>query len=145
MEAEHAIPHYEVTAGIVWDRDPSAEEARVLITKRRSDDAHGGLWEFPGGKQESGESLKECLARELAEELGIEVAVQEPFIAVEHDYSDFRITLHTFHCQIVSGKPKTIACEDFQWVTVNKLSKYCFSAADQQLVAKLQKADRQTD
>ena len=145
MEAEYAIPHYEVAAGIVWDRAPSAAEARVLITKRRSDDAHGGLWEFPGGKLEPRESLKECLARELVEELGITVEVQEAFITVEHDYSDFRITLHTFHCQIVSGEPKTIACEEFQWVTVNKLSKYCFSAADQELVAKLQKADRQTD
>ena len=145
MEAEHAIPHYEVTAGIVWDRAPSAEEARVLITKRRSDDAHGGLWEFPGGKQESGESLEECLARELREELGIEVVVQEAFITVEHDYSDFRITLHTFHCQIVSGEPKTIACEEFQWVTIDELSKYSFSAADEQIVDELQKADRQTD
>lgn len=137
MKEEHTIPHYEVTAGIVWDRAPSAE-ARVLITKRRSDDAHGGLWEFPGGKQETGESLRECLVRELTEELGIEVVVQEAFITVEHDYSDFRITLHTFHCQIVRGVLKAIACEDFQWVTINELSNYSFSAADEQLVDELQ-------
>ncbi len=144
MKTEYAIPHYEVTAGIVWDRS-SSSHARVLITQRRPDDAHGGLWEFPGGKQESGESLEECLARELVEELGIEVVVQEAFITVEHDYSDFRITLHTFHCQIVSGKPKTIACEEFQWVTIDELSKYSFSAADEQIVDELQRADRQTD
>ena len=70
-----------------------------------------------------------------------EVAVQEPFIAVEHDYSDFRITLHTFNCQIVSGEPKTIACEDFQWVTVNKLNNYSFSAADERIVTELQRAN----
>jgi len=144
MKTEYAIPHYEVTAGIVWDRS-SSSQARVLITQRRPDDAHGGLWEFPGGKQESGESLKECLVRELAEELGIEVAVQEPFIAVEHDYSDFRITLHTFHCQILRGQPRAIACAQWRWVDISGLSHYSFSAADQQLVAKLQKADRQTD
>ena len=134
MEVDHAVPHYTVTAGVVWDRSSS----RVLITQRRSDDAHGGLWEFPGGKQESGESLEECLARELMEELGIEVEVQEPFITVEHNYPGFHITLHTFHCRILRGQPRAIACAEWSWVKIDELARYPFSAADKKIVTKLQ-------
>jgi len=136
MEVDHAVPHYEVTAGVVWDRALSAQ-ACVLITQRRSDDAHGGLWEFPGGKQEPRESLRECLARELREELGIEVEVQEPFITVEQDYESFHITLHTFHCRILRGEPRAIACAQWNWVKITDLSSYTFSAADEHIVAKL--------
>ena len=138
--AEHAAPPHHVAAGLVWDRSPS-QQARVLITKRRDDDAHGGLWEFPGGGQEAGESLRECLARELDEELGIEVEVQGTFITIEHSYLKFDIILHTFHCQIVRGEPQAIACEEWRWVTIDQLSSYTFSAADRHVVAKLQEAD----
>ena len=141
MEIEHAVPHYSVTAGVVWDRPPS-RQARLLIAKRRADDARGGLWEFPGGKQEPGESLQECLARELMEELGIEVQVQEPFITVEHNYRDLSITLNTFHCRIVRGKPRAIACADWRWVEINELADYVFPAADKRVIAELQKVDR---
>ena len=137
MEMEHAVPHYEVTAGVVWDRPPSAQ-ACVLITQRRSDDAHGGMWEFPGGKQEPGESLEECLTRELMEELGIEVEVQEPFITIQHSYPQVQITLHAFHCRILRGEPRAIACADWKWAEVAELRSYTFSEADQSIVAKLQ-------
>jgi len=140
MEIEHTVPHYNVTAGVVWDRPPS-RQARLLIAKRRADDARGGLWEFPGGKQEPRESLQECLARELMEELGIEVEVQEPFITVEHNYRDLSITLHTFHCQIVRGEPRAIACAQCEWVSIDKLADYSFSAADEQVITVLQKTD----
>ena len=134
MEVDHAVPHYTVTAGVVWDRSSS----RVLITQRRSDDAHGGLWEFPGGKQEASESLRECLARELMEELGIEVEEQEPFITVEHNYPGFHITLHTFRCRILRGEPRAIACAEWSWVKIDELARYTFSAADKKIVTKLQ-------
>ena len=141
MEIEHAVPHYNVAAGVVWDRPPS-RQARLLIAKRRADDARGGLWEFPGGKQEPRESLQECLARELMEELGIEVEVQEPFITVQHSYQGLHISLHTFHCRIVRGKPRAIACADWRWVAIDELADYVFPAADKRVIAELQKVDR---
>lgn len=142
METDQAVPHYTVTAGVVWDRSPSPQ-ARVLITKRHSDDARGGLWEFPGGKQEAGESLQECLARELREELKIEVEVQKPFITVEHNYRDLCITLHTFHCHILRGQPRAVACADWRWVAIDELTNYSFSAADEHVVTELQRTDCQ--
>lgn len=72
------------------------------------------------------------------EELGIEVEVQEPFITVEHNYSDFRITLHTFHCRILHGKPRAIACANWSWAGITDLFSYDFSAADKKIVTKLQ-------
>jgi len=140
MEIEHTVPHYNVTAGVVWDRPPS-RQARLLIAKRRADDARGGLWEFPGGKQEPRESLEECLTRELMEELGIEVEVQEPFITVKHNYRDLSITLYTFHCRIVRGEPRAIACANWRWVAIDELTSYSFSAADEHVVTELQKTD----
>ncbi len=140
MSAKHAVPHYDVAAGVVWDRS-SSRQTRVLIAKRRDDDAHGGLWEFPGGTQEPGESLEECLARELSEELGIEVEVQEPFITVEQDYRSFHITLHTFHCHIMRGEPRAIACADWRWVEIDEFANYSFSVADKHITTALQKMD----
>ena len=142
METDQVVPHYTVTAGVVWDRSPSPQ-ARVLIAQRRANDARGGLWEFPGGKQEPGESLQECLARELAEELGIEVEVQEPFITVEHSYPELHITLHAFHCHILRGQPRAIACADWRWVETADLSSYSFSAADEHIVTALRDTKEQ--
>ena len=139
MNEKSAVPHYTVTAGVVWDRSSS----RVLIAKRRDDDARGGLWEFPGGKRERGESLEGCLTRELREELGIEVEVRGPFITVEHDYPDLRITLRAFHCRILRGEPKALACQDWGWAEIDDLSDYPFSAADEHIVSELQSSTDQ--
>ena len=137
MNEKQAVPHYTVTAGVVWDRASSC----VLITKRREEDVQGGLWEFPGGKQEPGESLQDCLVRELREELAIEVDVSKPFITVEHSYSEFDITLHALHCRILSGEPRAIACQEWKWVRVDELDSYAFSAADERIVTELQRTN----
>ena len=132
-----AIPHVEVAAGLVWDHPRSSSGARLLITKRRSDDMLGGLWEFPGGKKEVGETLEECLARELKEELGIKVELEERFLTVRHAYSHFRVTLTTFHGRIARGKPEAIGCAEHRWVRPADLDRYAFPSADLRIIATL--------
>ena len=128
----HDIPHYYIAAGLIW------KDGRLLITKRPENKMLGGLWEFPGGKQEDGESLEQCLAREILEELGVTIEVGEPFLAVKHTYNHFRITLHTFNCMLKNGTPKNIEVADYAWVTPDELSKYLFPGADAKIIKALQ-------
>lgn len=126
------LPHYEVTAGVVW-----SGAGQFLIAQRPLDGMLGGLWEFPGGKREPGETLEDCLRRELVEELGIEVTVGAPLTVVQHAYTHFRITLHAFHCQLVAGRPRALGCTDWQWVSLDDVPRFAFSAADRQIIAAL--------
>lgn len=126
------LPHYDVTAGVVWDGS-----GRFLIAQRHLESMLGGLWEFPGGKQEPGETLEDCLRRELAEELGVEVAVGALLTVVKHAYTHFRITLHAFHCQLVSGSPRALLCNDWRWITLDDVDRFAFSAADHRIITAL--------
>ncbi len=124
-------PHYDVTCGLIWN---SAGD--LLITKRPDDALLGGLWEFPGGKIEDGETLEACIARELWEELGIIVEVGALHIRVKHAYTHFKITLHAFHCTLKpdSPAPTCHACQDFQWVQIKDLPNFAFSRADRYII-----------
>ncbi len=119
------VPHYTVTAGVIWN-----EEGKVLLAQRPAEGLLGGLWEFPGGKVEPGETLEACLKRELREELDIEVEVGEPVAVVSHAYSHFRITLHAFHCRLVRGEPQAIGVADWRWVRPEEIRMYPLSRAD---------------
>ncbi|HLY25338.1 MAG TPA: A/G-specific adenine glycosylase [Aggregatilineales bacterium] len=121
-------PHYAVAAGIVWNK-----QGQVLIAQRPAEGLLGGLWEFPGGKREEGESLAECLARELREELGIGVAVGEQLTVVKHAFTHFRITLHAFECKLAAGEPQAIQCDDWRWVELSELDQFAFGHADRQV------------
>jgi A/G-specific adenine glycosylase len=125
-------PHYNVAAGIIWN-----DAGELLIAQRPLDGLLGGLWEFPGGKQEPGETLPECLARELREELTIEVEVGELFTVVQHGFTHFRITLHAFTCRYVGGEPQKIGVHDWAWVSQNDLERYSFGKADRQIIKAL--------
>lgn len=131
-KAKQATPHYDVTAGIIYN-----ERGEVLIAQRPLDGLLGGLWEFPGGKQEDGESLPECLKRELREELAIEVEVGELFTVVKHGFTHFKITLHAFECRYLSGEPQKLGVRDFAWVTPEQFDAYSFGKADRQVIAAL--------
>lgn len=124
-------PHYEVTAGVIW------RDGEVLISQRSLDDMLGGLWEFPGGKQQDGESLQECLKREIREELEIEIEVGEPLVTIKHAYTHFRITLHAFVCRYQSGRPRPLQVADFEWVKLDQLKDYPFPVTDQKIIAVL--------
>jgi len=128
-----ALPHYDVTAAVIW------REGRVLIAQRPANGLLGGLWEFPGGKLEPGETLPECLRREIREELQIEIEVGDPIATVEHAYSHFRITLHAFHCRLLDGEPQAVACAAWRWAGFDELGLFAFSAADRRVIAALQR------
>ncbi len=125
-------PHYDVTAAVTRRAD-----GRILIAQRPIEGMLGGLWEFPGGKREPGESLPDCLRREIREELGIDVAVGQQIGTVRHAYSHFRITLYAFECRHLGGEPQPIACADWAWVTLGELDTFAFPVTDQKIIAML--------
>lgn len=99
----------------------------------------GGMWEFPGGKLEPGETVAECIKREIREELGIEIAVGDRLITIDYDYTQFRVTLTVHHCRHLSGVPQPIECEEFRWVSVDELHHYTFPQANIQIIDALRR------
>lgn len=94
----------------------------------------GGLWEFPGGKKKTGESLRAACGREIREETGISVQVGPLAQRIEHGYSHFSITLSIFHCFYQSGIPKPLGCQKLKWVKLKELAKYPFPKANQKVL-----------
>ncbi len=132
-------PHYDVTAGVIWRQPGPAftNQTEFLIAQRPLDGLLGGLWEFPGGKQEKGESLPEALKREIQEELGMDIEVGSNLTVVQHAYTHFRITLHAFHAVHLNGKPQLLGVADYAWITLNDLDNYAFAVTDQKIIAAL--------
>ena len=128
-----ATPHYDIAAGVIY------KGKRVLIDQRKEEGLLGGLWEFPGGKRQGGETLEACLVREVREELGIEISVGEALMTVKHGYSHFRITLHVFECRWVSGRPRALECAAWKWVRLGELEDYAFPRANQKVIERLLK------
>lgn len=126
------LPHFDVAAAVIHHA-----HGQVLIAQRPLDAMLGGLWEFPGGKREPGETLRECLAREICEELGVEIRAGEQIGAVRHSYTHFRITLHAFHCTIVSGEPQAISCAAWTWAALDDLDRFAFPVTDRKVIAML--------
>jgi len=127
------VPHIVVGAAVVTNR-----KGEVLIAQRRDKDMLGGLWEFPGGKQETGETIQQCITRELKEELGINIEIGEFLITVKHAYSHFTMELHTYFAKIASGRPRPIECQDFQWLEISELRKVPYSKADLYIIDELE-------
>lgn len=125
------LPHYDVAVGVVW------KGKRVLIDRRKPEGLLGGLWEFPGGRLGRGETLESCVRREIREELGITVRVRRQLVTVRHAYTHFRVTLHAFECDYLSGRPKAIGCAAWKWVSPAGLGDYAFPAATHRVIAAL--------
>jgi A/G-specific adenine glycosylase len=122
------LPSYTVVVGVIH------KDGRILIDKRKPDGLLGGLWEFPGGKKESGESLEAALHREVREELAITIRLERPLAVVDHTYSHFRVRIHAFECTYVSGEPRCITCAEFRWVRLQDLGRYAFPAANNKII-----------
>jgi A/G-specific adenine glycosylase len=132
-------PHYDVVAGIIWARNATGDstEDRLLIAQRPLEGLLGGLWEFPGGKVESGESFQEALGREIKEELGIELEVGERLTTIKHAYTHFRITLYAFHAFHRDGKPANLGVMNHAWVQLSDLDQYAFAVTDRKIISAL--------
>jgi A/G-specific adenine glycosylase len=121
-------PELDVVIGIVCRGD------RVLVCQRPADTTFPGYWEFPGGKREPGETLEQCLARELREELAIGVHPVAALDPIEHDYPTARVRLHPYLCTHATGEPRPLACQRFEWVEAPHLRAYRFPPANDGLI-----------
>jgi mutator protein MutT len=122
-------PHFHVTAALVMRND------RLLISKRPEGSHLGGLWEFPGGKQEEGETLEDCIEREIMEELGIRIQAEKLLLSVIHEYHEKFITLYFFQCSLLDGEPISLDNQEIKWAGIKDLKQYRFPPPDQKIVA----------
>jgi 8-oxo-dGTP diphosphatase len=123
----------QVAAAIIKNK-----ENKILICQRKENSSLCALmWEFPGGKLESGETLKECLIRECKEELDISISVKDLFIETTHVYSDREFKFTFFLSEIVQGNIKNNVHKTTKWVSPSELNKYTFCPADVPVVDKL--------
>ncbi|MBD2679595.1 MULTISPECIES: 8-oxo-dGTP diphosphatase MutT [Nostoc] len=122
-------PHKIIGVAVIWN-----DQKQILIDRRRPQGAMGGLWEFPGGKIELGETIQECIQREIYEELGIAIEVGEHLITVDHTYTDLHVTLTVHHCRHVAGVPQPLECDEIRWVSLEELEKFSFPKANIQII-----------
>ena len=125
-------------AAAVIERD----ENQILLAMRPDDKHQGGLWEFPGGKLEAGESVKEALSRELKEELGILVIDSSPLIRIHHEYPDKKVLLDVWRVTEFSGEPHGCEGQEVRWVKRENLNHYEFPAANKPIVAAVRLPDK---
>lgn len=122
----------QVAAALIWDGD------RFMICQRPAHKARGLLWEFVGGKRETGEALPDTLKRECMEELGVVVTVNDVFMQVLHRYPDLTVELTVFNAEIESGVPQLLEHNDIKWITAGEIPVYDFCPADVEILKKIQ-------
>lgn len=122
--------HIVVTAAVI------EQDGRFLVTRRPRGVHLEGLWEFPGGKCEAGETHAASLQREIAEELCAKVAVNREVFSVTHTYPDRVVELHFFECRL-TGAPRAALGQEMRWVTREELRSLPFPPADEELIRKL--------
>jgi len=126
-----ALRRVEVAAALIF------HQGRLLITRRPAGSHLAGLWEFPGGKREPGESFEACLVRELEEELGIRVNVMRLWSTVEHTYPEVHVTIRFYLCRWTGGEPRPLGCAALKWVDRRRLRRHRFPPADARLLEQL--------
>lgn len=131
-EPKAPLPHKHIGVAVIQN-----DRGLVLIDRRPAEGLLGGLWEFPGGKVEPGESVVDCVRREIAEELAIEIEVGEELITVDHAYTHFKVSLHVHLCRYLGGEPQAIGCEEVRWVAIEALDQFPFPKANTRIIAAL--------
>jgi len=125
------LPHLQVTAAVI------EKDGKVLLAKRPPGGLLGGMWEFPGGKQESNETLPETLEREIKEELNATVQVGEHLGTYLHAYTHYKVTLHAYRCRLVSERLHMIYHTDLAWVLMDALNTYPMGKLDRLITSTL--------
>ncbi len=125
---KQAIPHYHVVAGVI--RNP---DGQVLISKRPPTGLLGGMWEFPGGKIESGEDAQSALKRELLEELDIIAGVGQYIGKYKHAYTHYRVTLMAYYCVVEKNLPRAMEDNEIKWTEISKLGDYPMGKLDRMI------------
>ena len=122
----------EVSAALIF------RGGKLLITRRQPGAHLGRVWEFPGGKRDPDETFEQCLAREIREELGVEISAGKLFESVTHAYPEKTVLLKFFVCRLERGEPQLLGCSALKWVGKSELEDYEFPPADAKLLEKLQ-------
>ena len=125
----------EVSAALIF------RDGKILVAQRHASAHLGGLWEFPGGKCEPGETFEQCLVREIQEELGMEVEVGRLFEEISHTYAEKAVHLKFFICKFISGIPQPLDCAAFKWIEKAEMAEFEFPAADARLLEKLRELE----
>jgi len=134
-DARGPLPHKHIGVAVIWN-----DQQQILIDRRRPEGLLGGLWEFPGGKIEAGETVDACIRREIQEELGIQIEVGPLLTTVDHAYSHFKVTLNVYHCRHLHGDPQPLECDEIRWVTLEEISQFPFPKANLQIIKALRQA-----
>lgn len=132
-ETKAPIPRKQIGVAVIWN-----DQGQILIDRRPQQGLLGGLWEFPGGKVEPGETIEACIRREILEEIGINIEVGPHLITIEHTYTHFHVTLNVHHCRHLSGEPQPIECDEVRWVTPAELDQFPFPKANLTIIEALQ-------
>ncbi|MEH2069325.1 MAG: 8-oxo-dGTP diphosphatase MutT [Nostoc sp.] len=127
--------HKIIGVAVIWN-----DQKQILIDRRRPEGMMGGLWEFPGGKIELGETIQECIQREIYEELRIVIEVGEHLITIDHTYTELRVTLTVHHCRYLTGVPQPLECDEIRWVSLEELEQFTFPKANIQIITALKES-----
>jgi len=120
-------PHYHVAVALIYDR------GEFLIMKRSEEQMLGGLWEFPGGKLEAGETPEQAAIREVREETGLAIGVEEELAVIHHAYSHFSITMHAFKCHLLDGDRTVASDRPHHWIPPERMAAFTFPKANHKI------------